>query len=139
MAIMFFYLCVEASVMGWIVTYYIDSGAAGDDSAQLLTSLLWITILIGRFTCSALSDRTAPPQIILQGTGWNRPHSLLGIKLPLNARRDSLLLQRTEQEQIQRNNVLLQLNEFFVKFIPSGKLLWYNGAIDKLEFGRYSF
>ncbi len=65
MAIMFFYLCVEASVMGWIVTYYIDSGAAGDDSAQLLTSLLWITILIGRFTCSALSDRTAPPQMIL--------------------------------------------------------------------------
>lgn len=62
---MFFYLCVEASVMGWIVTYYIDSGAAGDDSAQLLTSLLWITILIGRFTCSALSGRTAPPQMIL--------------------------------------------------------------------------
>lgn len=65
MAIMFFYLCVEASVMGWIVTYYNDSGAAGDDSAQLLTSLLWITILIGRFTWSALSGRTAPPQMIL--------------------------------------------------------------------------
>ena len=50
-----------------------------------------------------------------------------------------MLLQRTEQEQIQRNNVLLQLNEFFVKSIPSGKLLRYNGAVDKLEFGRYSF
>lgn len=50
---------------------------------------------------------------------------------PDDASRDSLLLQRTEQEQIQRNNVLLQLNEFFVKSIPSGKLLRYNGAIDK--------
>lgn len=50
-----------------------------------------------------------------------------------------MLLQRTEQEQIQRNNVLLQLNEFFVKSIPFGKLLQYNGAIDKWEFGGDSF
>ena len=65
MAIMFFYLCVEASVMGWMVTYYTDSGAAGAESAQLLTSLLWITILAGRFGCSAVSGRVAPPRMIL--------------------------------------------------------------------------
>lgn len=65
MVIMFFYLCVEASVMGWMVTYYTDSGAVGAESAQLLTSLLWITILVGRFGCSALADRVAPPQMIL--------------------------------------------------------------------------
>lgn len=64
MAIMFFYLCVEASVMGWMVTYYTDSGAAGADSAQLLTSLLWVSILAGRFACGALSGRAAPPQMI---------------------------------------------------------------------------
>lgn len=63
--IMFFYLCVEASIMGWIVTYYIDSGAAEAESAQLLTSLLWITILAGRFLCSALSNRIQPPGMIL--------------------------------------------------------------------------
>ena len=43
--IMFFYLCVEASVMGWMVTYYTDSGVVKADSAQMLTSLLWITII----------------------------------------------------------------------------------------------
>lgn len=42
-----------------------------------------------------------------------------------------MLLQKTEQEQTYENNTLLQLNEFFVKSIPSGKLLRYNGAIDK--------
>lgn len=65
MAIMFFYLCVEASVMGWMVTYYTDSGTAGGGSAQLLTSLLWITILAGRFGCSVLSARMVPPRMIL--------------------------------------------------------------------------
>ena len=64
MAIMFFYLCVEASVMGWMVTYYTDSGAAEADSAQLLTSLLWVAILAGRFACGALSGRVAPPRMI---------------------------------------------------------------------------
>ncbi len=42
-----------------------------------------------------------------------------------------MLLQKTEQEQTYENNTLLQLNEFFVKSIPSGKLLRYNGVIDK--------
>lgn len=64
MAIMFFYLCVEASVMGWMVTYYTDSGAAEAGSAQLLTSLLWVVILAGRFACGALSGRIAPPRMI---------------------------------------------------------------------------
>ncbi|MCQ5128457.1 MFS transporter [Butyricicoccus faecihominis] len=64
-AIMFFYQCVEASVMGWMVTYYIDSGVATQDSAQLLTSLLWVTILIGRFACSALASRFSSARIIL--------------------------------------------------------------------------
>ena len=63
--IMFFYLCVEASVMGWMVTYYTDSGVVKADSAQMLTSLLWITILIGRFACSALAGRMSSRKIIL--------------------------------------------------------------------------
>lgn len=64
-AIMFCYLCVEASVMGWMVTYYIDSGVATQDFAQVLTSLLWLVILIGRFACSALAGKFSPPRMIL--------------------------------------------------------------------------
>ncbi len=33
----------------------------------------------------------------------------------------------------------MQLNEFFVKSIPSGKLLRYNGAIDKWSLGGIHF
>lgn len=62
--IMFFYQCVEASVMGWMVSYYTDCGVVQADSAQLLTSLLWITILIGRFGCSALGGRMGPKPMI---------------------------------------------------------------------------
>ena len=62
--IMFLYLCIEASVMGWMVTYYEESGILASGASQLLTSLLWITILIGRFGCSAIGGRTSSVKII---------------------------------------------------------------------------
>ena len=61
--IMFLYLCVEATVMGWMVTYYEECGVLASGSAQLLNSLLWITILLGRFGCSAIGGRFAPASI----------------------------------------------------------------------------
>lgn len=64
-AIMFCYLCVEGSVMGWMVTYYTDSGVISENMTQLITSLLWITILLGRFICGSLSTRVSPPKMIL--------------------------------------------------------------------------
>ena len=62
--IMFLYLCVEATVMGWMVTYYEECGVLASGSAQLLNSLLWITILLGRFGCSAIGGRFHPASII---------------------------------------------------------------------------
>lgn len=64
MVIMFLYLCVETTVMGWMVTYYEECGVLASGSAQLLNSLLWITILLGRFGCSAIGGRFAPAAII---------------------------------------------------------------------------
>ena len=64
LTLMFFYLCVEASIMGWIVTYYTESGVLEAGSGQILTSLLWGAILAGRFTCTALGGRLRPPQMI---------------------------------------------------------------------------
>lgn len=64
MGIMFFYLCVEASVMGWMVTYYTDSGVFSENTTQILTSVLWITILVGRFSCSILGKHMLPSSII---------------------------------------------------------------------------
>ena len=62
--IMFLYLCVEATVMGWMVTYYEECGVLASGTAQLLNSLLWITILVGRFGCSAIGGRFDPAVII---------------------------------------------------------------------------
>lgn len=55
--ILFFYLCVEATVVGWLVTYFKDSGIMGASLAQSTSSLLWIMILIGRLLCAAFSQR----------------------------------------------------------------------------------
>lgn len=62
--IMLCYLSIESSVMGWLVTYFIDSGAASESSAQMLTTLLWIVILIGRSACVLIASKFTPPQFI---------------------------------------------------------------------------
>ena len=53
--ILFFYLCGEASVIGWLVTYFTDTGRLSPALAQTTSSALWIFILIGRLVCASLS------------------------------------------------------------------------------------
>lgn len=55
--IMFFYLCSEASVIGWLVTYFKDSGILNAAMAQTTSSALWVFILIGRLSCASLSTK----------------------------------------------------------------------------------
>lgn len=64
-AIGFFYQAVEASMMGWLTSFYIESGALGADAAQIVTSLLWVSLLIGRFSCSIIATRWQPWQMML--------------------------------------------------------------------------
>lgn len=56
-AILFFYICNEASIMGWLVTYFTDSGILSPSLAQTTSAALWIFILIGRLICAFLSTR----------------------------------------------------------------------------------
>lgn len=58
------YLAIEGSVMGWLVTYFVDSGAASEAAAQLLATALWGALLIGRFACAWLSTRFQPHHMI---------------------------------------------------------------------------
>ncbi|MDD3057066.1 MAG: MFS transporter [Sphaerochaeta sp.] len=53
--ILFFYLCGEASVIGWLVTYFNDTGRLSPALAQTTSSALWIFILVGRLVCATLS------------------------------------------------------------------------------------
>lgn len=56
-AIMFFYIAVEASLTGWLVTYFNDTGLMSTSLSQSMQSLLWIMILLGRLCCAAFSSK----------------------------------------------------------------------------------
>ena len=63
--IMFFYLCAEASLTGWLVTYFIDSGIFPQSIATSMQSILWVMILIGRLVCASISNRMDKSVLIL--------------------------------------------------------------------------
>lgn len=65
MLICFFYQCIEGSMMGWLTSFFVDSNVMTDASAQLVTSALWVALLIGRLGCSGLALRFRPYQMIL--------------------------------------------------------------------------
>ena len=56
-AILFFYLCTEASVIGWLVTYFRDTGRLSASLSLTTSSALWVFILIGRLICASLSSK----------------------------------------------------------------------------------
>ncbi len=62
--IMFFYMCVEQGVNGWLVTYFQDSGFLSAEYAQTMASILWLFILAGRLLCALFSSRI-PKELML--------------------------------------------------------------------------
>lgn len=56
-ATLFFYLCVEQGVIGWMVTYFKDTGLLNASFSQISASVQWIMILAGRLTTVYLSTR----------------------------------------------------------------------------------
>lgn len=58
------YLAFEASVMGWLVTFFVDSGATTETIAQLLATALWFAVLIGRLASTWFAIRFQPQQMI---------------------------------------------------------------------------
>ena len=64
-AIMFFYLCSEASLIGWLVTYFQDAGIFPEAVSTAMQSLLWIMILIGRLVCAVISPKLNRNVLIL--------------------------------------------------------------------------
>lgn len=55
--ILFSYLCTEQGIVGWLVTYFKDSGLLSDSYAQTMASVLWLFILGGRLLCAFLSTK----------------------------------------------------------------------------------
>lgn len=62
---LFFYLCAEQGVIGWLITYFVDTGLLSDALSQLMASVLWVMILAGRLTVAALSGKVKKEKLLL--------------------------------------------------------------------------
>lgn len=56
-ATLFFYLCAEQGVIGWMITYFKDTGLLPPTLSQVTASLLWVMILVGRLLTAYLSTK----------------------------------------------------------------------------------
>ena len=69
-AIMFFYISTEYAIVNWLVTYFKDTGVLNPEVSQLMTSLLWVVIFIGRMIGAALVGKVSRKVIlVVDGVG----------------------------------------------------------------------
>lgn len=54
---LFFYLCAEQGVIGWMITYFKDTNLLPETLSQITASVLWIMILAGRLLAAFLSTK----------------------------------------------------------------------------------
>lgn len=67
---LFFYLCSEQAVIGWLVTYFKDTGFLKDPLASLTTTIQWTCVLIGRLSVAFLSKKFDKRKILpIMGIG----------------------------------------------------------------------
>lgn len=67
---LFFYLCAEQGVIGWLVTYFKDTGLLSASVSQLMASMQWIMMLAGRLLVAWLSTRVAKEKLLpIMGAG----------------------------------------------------------------------
>ena len=63
--ISFFYISAEYAIVNWLVTYFKDTGILSAQVSQMMTSLLWVVIFIGRMIGAALVGRVPRKYILL--------------------------------------------------------------------------
>lgn len=63
--ILFFYLATEATITGFIVKYFIDSEILTVTQSQILSSVLWLGILIGRLSIVFLGNYIKKDSLLL--------------------------------------------------------------------------
>ncbi|MCM1134359.1 MAG: MFS transporter [Clostridium sp.] len=70
-AVLFVYLCAEQGVIGWLITYFEDSGLLSPALSQIMASVLWIMILAGRLTVAWLSTKVKKENmLVVMGIGF---------------------------------------------------------------------
>lgn len=70
-ATLFFYLCAEQGVIGWMVTYFTDTGYISKELSQLTASILWVMVLLGRMCTASVSKRLDRKKLLpIMGLGF---------------------------------------------------------------------
>ena len=62
---LFFYLCAEQGVIGWMITYFKDTQLLPESMSQITASVLWIMILAGRLLTAYLSTKVPKERLLL--------------------------------------------------------------------------
>lgn len=69
-AILFFYISTEYAIVNWLVTYFKDTGVLSADISQLMSSLLWVVMFIGRMIGAAIVGKVSRKIIlVVDGVG----------------------------------------------------------------------
>ena len=64
-AMLLFYISTEYAIVGWLVTYFQDVGVLNADHAQMMNSLLWLVIFIGRMVGAAVTSKVSRSRILM--------------------------------------------------------------------------
>ncbi len=64
-AMLFFYISTEYAIVGWLVTYFQDAGILSADRAQMMNSLLWFVIFLGRMFGAATTGKISRNALLL--------------------------------------------------------------------------
>lgn len=67
---LFFYLCAEQGVIGWMITYFKDTELLSPSVSTITASVQWLMILFGRLTVAAVSLKVAKEKLLpMMGVG----------------------------------------------------------------------
>ncbi len=70
-AMLLFYISAEYAIVGWLVTYFQDTGILNASYSQLMNSLLWLVIFIGRMIGAAITGKVSRSKLLLvDGVGF---------------------------------------------------------------------
>ncbi len=61
---LFFYLCAEQGVIGWMITYFKDTELLSPSVSTITASVQWLMILLGRLSAAFLSLRIAKEKLL---------------------------------------------------------------------------
>ncbi len=69
-AILFFYISTEYAIANWLVTYFKDTGVLSAEVSQLMSSLLWVVMFVGRMIGAVLVGKVQRKHLlVVDGAG----------------------------------------------------------------------